>query len=260
MTGTTWAVTVPAPGPDDDALVAEATCWPPVGAPSPLRWARAVMAGVHAAVGDERWAVDPVSLRLTEAWVAGSDQPAAGEVEVTATLAQLVDLGALTALRLALEVRSGDRVVAAAAATVAGRGPGLVGGTRPEPGTAPSFPPVRSDLTVTSWSTAAEPGAVAAFTTWSGDTTPIHTDAEAARAGGLPGPVAPGMFVLALLAAAGARAAERPVRAVGARFVRPTVIGDALGLTVSPGEGGRLPVSAEGPRGPVVRRAWAQLA
>jgi hypothetical protein len=255
VTGTTWHATVAAPTDADDAVVAAATGWPAGVGPSPLRWAQAVMVGVHAAVGDERWGVDPLSLRLTEAWVATSSAPPpAGEVEVTATLDRLVDLGSLAALRLSVDAGGAEAMV-----TVAGSGPGLAGGTRPEPAPAPSRPggaPLAGPVADTA---DAEPGAVAAFTAWSRDHTPIHTDPEAARAAGLPGPIAPGMFVLALLAAAGARAAGGPVWGVGARFVRPTVVGDHLDLTVAPGAPGRLAVAAEGPRGPVVRRAWVGL-
>lgn len=263
----TWRTEADHPDAGGDELVASATGWPDhFGPPTPMRWARAVMAGVHTAVGDRRWALDPSSLRLTEAWVSGGPgvaAPSAALLSVEVTLVQIVDLGPWTALRLDLVVTDPDGATSAtAAATVAGTGAGLGGGTRPQGAETPGGPPGRERTESPIWrsSADAEPGAVAAFTRWSRDHTPIHSDLRAARAAGFPRLVAPGMFVLALLSTAAARAAGGGVRSVGARFVRPTLVGDTLAVDVRLDTGSRVAMRAKGPAGDVVRRAWAQLA
>lgn len=269
MTDRVWQTSVPTPTADAIALVAETTGWPlhePTA--SPMVWTEAVMSGVNTAVRDPRFGIDLLSIRLVEAAVTADSGPSGeGPATVTTTVVQVVDLGDLAGLRMDVAVLGPTGAsLCRATATVAGRGSGLAEATRPMPGEptpstrtdhAPGRPPASVAVDA-----AVDP--VVRFTRWSGDDTPFHTDAEAARLAGLPGPIAPGMWVLGALAGAAAAATGGPIVAVGARFVRPTVIGDRLQLTVHWPDGDpaephdrRLALAASGPSGPVVRRAWA---
>lgn len=77
--------------------------------------------------------------------------------------------------------------------------------------------------------------AVAAYAKASGDRNPIHLDAAAARAAGLPGPIVHGMLVMGRLEGAirnwlpGAR-----LKGLSTRFVKPLAVGDGIVI------GGRL--------------------
>lgn len=65
-----------------------------------------------------------------------------------------------------------------------------------------------------------------AYATASGDQNPIHQDEDVARAVGLPGVIAHGMYTLALAARAAGTWAGAPGRVVelGAKFTRPVVV------------------------------------
>ena len=273
--GATWSVAGDAPTAADDALVGRVTGWPadPAVGPSPLRWARVVMAGVNAVVA-AAGEVDPLSLRLVDAWLQvapGPDRAPAWvdraepgrRVAAEARLREVVDLGALTGLRIDVAVAAEDGAgLARAGLTLAGRGAGLAGGTRPGPPDGPSPPPAGASDAALERQVEVGDEAVAGFSAWVGDPTPIHADREAAAAAGLRGPIAPGLFVLGVLATHAAEAARLAVTGVGARFVRPAVVGDELTVGVgaaAPGAGPRLRATAVGPEGPVVRRAWVEL-
>lgn len=254
-----WHVSTEAPGPTDDAVVAATTGWPAEHGRSPLRWARAVMEGVHVALADERWGLDPLSLRLVEVRVQDHGGPTAGgplEVDVTGVP---VDLGQLGGLRLAVGISADGHLLAEAAATVAGRGDAVAGAARPEPlgrGTVAAREAravVEDEVAL-----AVAPEPVVAYAEWSRDVTPIHTDADAARAAGLPGRIAPGMWTVAVVAARAAVASAGPIGAAGARFIRPVVVGETLTTSARPGRDGDVDVTVIGPSGPVVRRAWAR--
>ncbi len=75
-----------------------------------------------------------------------------------------------------------------------------------------------------------------AYAEASGDQNPIHQDEAVARAVGLPGVIAHGMYTLALAARAADTWAGAPGRVVelGAKFTRPVVVpDDADGVEVS---------------------------
>jgi acyl dehydratase len=74
-----------------------------------------------------------------------------------------------------------------------------------------------------------------AYADASGDPNPIHQDEEVARAVGLPGVIAHGMYTLALAARAADTWAGAPGRVVelGAKFVRPVVVPAGDGVEVS---------------------------
>jgi acyl dehydratase len=75
-----------------------------------------------------------------------------------------------------------------------------------------------------------------AYAEASGDRNPIHQSDEVARAVGLPGVIAHGMYTLALAARAADTWAGEPGRVVelGAKFTRPVVVpDDAAGVEVS---------------------------
>lgn len=226
------------------------------------------MAGIDPAVRDPRWGIDLMTIRLTEATVAGDTAPPLdAPVDVTTRLLGVVDLGTLGGLRLEVKITTGGsgEVACLGTFTIAGQGPGLAGADRPPP--PQPAPSARRAVAggAESWrrevAVAAE--AVERFARWSGDETPFHHDRGAAQVAGLPEPIAPGIWVLAVLAASAAEATGSAVAAAGARFVKPTFVGDRLLVDVHhdparPGEA--LAVSAEGSHGAVVRRGWVRLA
>ena len=79
-------------------------------------------------------------------------------------------------------------------------------------------------------------GDLIAYAEASGDHNPIHQDEEVARAVGLPGVIAHGMYTLALAARAADTWAGAPGRVVelGAKFTKPVVVpGDVLTATLT---------------------------
>jgi acyl dehydratase len=97
----------------------------------------------------------------------------------------------------------------------------------------------------------------------SGDNQLIHTDVDVARQAGFPGLILHGMCTLAFLAAAVAQlaaASDRAcVRAVGATFVRPVLVGRSLHITVSDGPGDMVGVTAAQDRRAVIRDGYARV-
>lgn len=72
-----------------------------------------------------------------------------------------------------------------------------------------------------------------AYAAASGDQNPIHQDEEVARAVGLPGVIAHGMFTLALMARAVADWTEdAEVVQIGAKFTNPVLVPASGGATV----------------------------
>jgi acyl dehydratase len=97
-----------------------------------------------------------------------------------------------------------------------------------------------------------------------GDHNPIHTDAEFARAAGLPGVVLHGLYTMALVARA--VSAEQPplaLRALEVQFRSLAVPGEEITVscTAHPPEDGRQLIEAEARQGDarVIRRGRAEL-
>lgn len=72
-------------------------------------------------------------------------------------------------------------------------------------------------------------GAIGRYARVSGDDNPVHLDAAAARAIGLPGPVAHGMLAMGYLSRLALRwRADAVLEAFECRFTRPVPVGSAL--------------------------------
>lgn len=98
-----------------------------------------------------------------------------------------------------------------------------------------------------------------------GDDNPIHLDPGAARAAGLAGLIAHGMCVMALVCEevidryAFGDAAR--IRGIGGRFSAPVLPEQPFGISLQPGEGGRVVrFSCKTPQGPALKSGWVEIA
>jgi acyl dehydratase len=117
-----------------------------------------------------------------------------------------------------------------------------------EPGTAP--PPGRQQRTL-------DRGAVADYAEATADTNPIHLDARAARAAGLPAAVAHGMLSVAVALEAARRHPGEALSLRDVRFLRPAPVGAEITVALQPDEDGwQFRIEASGERiveGAIVR-------
>lgn len=105
---------------------------------------------------------------------------------------------------------------------------------------------------------------IRAYAAASGDHNPIHTDAEAARQAGFPGPIAHGMSSLAVGCEIAADkfggGAASSLRAIGARFSLPIVAGEPLTFSFRPTSDPEVFVfGCTTPRGPAIKAGWMRI-
>jgi acyl dehydratase len=134
----------------------------------------------------------------------------------------------------------------------------------PDRGAIPAHPapaPAEWDTVVTRAVPAELPARYAAV---SGDANPIHLDPAAAAAAGLPGVIAHGMSVVAIVAetaidcyAAGDAAR---VRSLGCRFSAPVVPGEPFDVYLAPDDAGTtIAFTCKVGRGPALKGGWVEL-
>jgi acyl dehydratase len=143
----------------------------------------------------------------------------------------------------------------------------LVGATAPDPfGHIPPHPQHGSTTGQTVFVTRqVSTEMVRRYAEASGDHNPIHLDPAAARAAGLPGLIAHGMCVMALVCeevidryAAGD--ATR-IRAIGGRFSSPVLPEQPLDISIQPdGDGRIVRFSCKTPQGVALKNGWAEIA
>lgn len=106
---------------------------------------------------------------------------------------------------------------------------------------------------------------IRAYALASGDHNPIHTDAEAARQAGFPGPIAHGMSSLAVGCEIAAdkfgRGAAGSIRSIGARFSLPILAGEPLTYSFRPTpDPDVFAFGCTTPRGPAIKAGWMRIA
>ncbi|MHA7290678.1 MaoC/PaaZ C-terminal domain-containing protein [Arthrobacter sp. MDT3-24] len=105
---------------------------------------------------------------------------------------------------------------------------------------------------------------IRAYAAASGDQNPIHTDADAARQAGFPGPIAHGMSSLAVGCEIAAdkfgHGDIRSVRAIGARFSLPILAGEPLTFSFRPTpDPDVLVFGCTTLRGPAIKAGWMRI-
>lgn len=105
---------------------------------------------------------------------------------------------------------------------------------------------------------------IRAYAAASGDHNPIHTDADAARQAGFPGPIAHGMSSLAVGCEIAAdkfgHGDTRNVRSLGARFSLPILAGEPLTFSFRPTpDPDVLVFGCTTPRGPAIKAGWMRI-
>jgi acyl dehydratase len=99
----------------------------------------------------------------------------------------------------------------------------------------------------------------------SGDDNPIHLDHEAARAAGLPGLIAHGMYVMALVCeeVVDRYASGHParIRGIAGRFSSPVLPEQPLEISLQPDDDGRIVrFSCKTPQGLALKNGWVEIA
>jgi acyl dehydratase len=135
----------------------------------------------------------------------------------------------------------------------------------PDQGSIPPHPaPIASE-----WDTvvtrALPPGLPARYAEASGDANPIHLDHDAAVAAGLPGVIAHGMSVVAIVAETAidcyADGDAARVRSLGCRFSAPVVPGEPFDVYLAPDDAGTtIAFSCKVAGGPALKGGWVELA
>lgn len=106
---------------------------------------------------------------------------------------------------------------------------------------------------------------IRAYAFASDDHNPIHTDTEAARQAGFPGPIAHGMSSLAVGCEIAAdkfgRGAISSIRSIGVRFSLPILAGEPLSFSFRPtSDPDVFAFGCTTPRGPAVKAGWIRIA